>query len=52
MLETLEKKLAELQQQARQQEMALMQISGAIQIVMNLISEAKGEQNAPETRDE
>ena len=48
MLETLEKRLTELQQLAKQHEAVLLQISGAIQEVTSLISQTKGEENAVE----
>lgn len=50
MLETLEKRLTELQTLAKQHEAVLLQISGAVQELTNLISQAKGEDHAAETR--
>jgi uncharacterized protein YfcZ (UPF0381/DUF406 family) len=47
--EKLQKRLAELQQMAKQHESVLLQITGAIQEVSNLISQLEAE-NAAETR--
>jgi hypothetical protein len=47
--EKLQKRLAELQQMAKQHESVLLQITGAIQEVTNLISQLEAE-NAAETR--
>lgn len=52
MLETLQKRLTELQQTARQHEAVLLQITGAIQELTNLISEAKGAEDATDSRNE
>jgi hypothetical protein len=49
MKEKLQKRLAELQQTAKQHEAVLLQISGAIQEVTNMISQLEAE-NAAETR--
>jgi len=49
MKEKLQKRLAELQQLAKQHESVLLQITGAIQEVTNLISQLEAE-NAAETR--
>ena len=51
MIEKLQKRLTELQQLAKQHEAVLLQISGAIQEITNLISQLEAE-NATETRDE
>jgi hypothetical protein len=50
MLETLEKRLTELQTLAKQHEAVLLQISGAVQELTNLISLAKGEDHATQAR--
>jgi hypothetical protein len=47
--EKLQKRLTELQQMAKQHESVLLQITGAIQEVTNLISQLEAE-NAAETR--
>ena len=49
MKEKLQKRLTELQQMAKQHESVLLQITGAIQEVTNLISQLEAE-NAAETR--
>lgn len=51
MIETLENRIKELQSVAKQHELALIQISGAIQELTNLTSQMKGAENATETRD-
>lgn len=51
-VETLENRIKELQNAAKQHELALIQISGAIQELTNLTSQLKGEQDAAETRNE
>jgi hypothetical protein len=48
--ETLENRIKELQSVAKQHELALIQISGAIQELTNLTSQMKGAENATETR--
>ena len=50
-VETLKKRLEELQGLARQQEAALLQVTGAIQEVISLIKQLEA-QNAPEARNE
>ena len=45
-VETLENRIKELQSAAKQHELALIQISGAIQELTNLASQLKGEQDA------
>lgn len=52
MIEQLESRITELQNAAKQHELAMIQISGAIQELTRLVSQLKGEQNAPETRNE
>jgi hypothetical protein len=49
MIEKLQKRLTELQQLAKQHESVLLQITGAIQEVTNMISQLEAE-NAAETR--
>ena len=49
--EKLQKRLTKLQQLAKQHESVLLQISGAIQEITNMISQMEVE-NAPETRNE
>ena len=49
MKEKLQKRLVELQQMAKQHESVLLQITGAIQEVTNLISQLEAE-DATETR--
>ena len=49
--ETLENRIKELQNAAKQHELALIQISAAIQELTNLVSQLKAE-NALETRNE
>jgi hypothetical protein len=51
MIEQLEKRIAELQNNARQHELAMIQISGAIQELTNLVSQLKGANDAAQTRD-
>jgi methyl-accepting chemotaxis protein len=50
MIETLENRIKELQSVAKQHELALIQISGAIQELTNLTSQMKGAENATEAR--
>ena len=52
MIDQLENRIKELQNAAKQHELALIQISGAIQELTNLVSQMKGAENATETRDE
>lgn len=52
LIEQLEKRIQELQQTARQHELAVIQIAGAIQELSALISKLKGEQDAAEARNE
>ena len=52
MIEKLESRIKELQDAGKQHELALIQISGAIQELTNLVSQMKGAENATETRDE
>ena len=44
--ETLENRIKELQSAAKQHELALIQISGAIQELTNFVSQLKGDENA------
>ena len=48
--ESLENRIKELQSAAKQHELALIQISGAIQELTNLVSQMKGAENAAEAR--
>ena len=50
--ESLENRIKELQSAAKQHELALIQISGAIQELTNLVSQMKGAENAAEARNE
>jgi hypothetical protein len=49
--ESLENRIKELQSAAKQHELALIQISGAIQELSNLVSQMKGAENAIDSRD-
>ena len=51
-VETLENRIKELQSAAKQHELALIQISGAIQELTNLASQLKGEQDAAKEIDQ
>jgi len=52
MIEQLENRIKELQNAAKQHELALIQISGAIQELTNLASQLKGEQDAAKEIDQ
>ena len=50
--ETIENRIKELQNAAKQHEVLLIQISGAIQELTNVLSQMKGAEDATETRNE
>jgi uncharacterized coiled-coil protein SlyX len=51
-IEQLEARIVELQNTARQQEVSLIQISGAIQELTTMVNKLKDNQDAAETRNE